>query len=304
MPSLVKEARRAADDCDCILYRVAQLESFLVYIFNKKKKTPFALEVVNDPSAWNMNFFVKMISCHYLKSMCIRANGVAYVTKEYLQKKYPQKSQNAFSASYSTVDIESKYIVPYQEYSVKQNFRLVHVANLIDGFDKGHDTVLSVIRCLVCDGYNTEIVFVGDGPGTDTFKQMAKEFGIDDHVFFTGRITNKDDYMNCLKESDAFIFPSHTEGLPRVIIEAMASGLPCIASPVGGTSELIDDWCLVDYNNVNGYVEAIKKLIHDTDLYNKTRKRNIEKSKEFAREVLTAKRNLFYQELNNSVKEK
>ena len=64
-----------------------------------------------------------------------------------------------------------------------------------------------------------------------------------------------------LKKNDVFIFPSKSEGLPRAVIEAMAVGLPCLSTPVGGIPELIDEEYLFDPLDEMGFTNAIKRFL-------------------------------------------
>lgn len=80
------QAVKSRKGCSCTIYRVAQLESFLVYFFSARKR-PFALEVVNDPESWSStNVVLKSITTRVLRHMCRTADGVSYVTEQYLQK--------------------------------------------------------------------------------------------------------------------------------------------------------------------------------------------------------------------------
>lgn len=303
LATLIRQASRAKAGCDCTIYRVAQLESFLVYGLSLRKR-PFALEVVNDPQSWaSTGGVVKKFTIFMLKYMCKHANGVSYVTESYLQKKYPfSEKRTVFTSHYSSIELNKESIGDIKSWAKDRTFKLVHVANVIDGVGKGHDTVLHCLKQLIVKGYNVEVDFIGEGPGVERYKELAKTLEVSDSVHFTGRISDKATYMKYLTEHDALIFPSHSEGLPRVVIEAMACGLPCVASPVGGTPELIDDWCLVDYDDISGYVSTIIKLIDDPALYYNTSKKNILKAKEFESDALTLRRSQFYTNLKGLCK--
>jgi Glycosyltransferase len=82
--------------------------------------------------------------------------------------------------------------------------------------------------------------------------QQAHSLGLDRSVIFTGSTTDTAPY---LRAADAFVLPSRTEGMPVALLEAMACGLPCIATRVGGSAELIDD-------EQNGRLIAPEMLMH------------------------------------------
>jgi len=89
------------------------------------------------------------------------------------------------------------------------------------------------------------LMFVGDGPLRQDLEKDAAEIGLFDSIHFLGR---KDNIVEIYRSIDIFVLPSiGSEGMPRVILEAMAAGVPCIGTKVGGTPEVI---C----NNDTGYV--------------------------------------------------
>lgn len=84
---------------------------------------------------------------------------------------------------------------------------------------------------------NARLVFVGDGQDRERLEAHAAATGCADSVTFLG---NRRDVPELLAAMDLFAFPSHFEGLPGAVIEAMAAGLPIVATPVDGTAELLD----------------------------------------------------------------
>jgi len=83
-----------------------------------------------------------------------------------------------------------------------------------------------------------ELVLVGDGPERDGLERRATELGCRESVHFLG---TRDDVPELLALMDAFVFPSHFEGLPGALLEAMAAELPIVCTPVDGNSELVVD---------------------------------------------------------------
>lgn len=94
------------------------------------------------------------------------------------------------------------------------------------------------------DKKSYKMTFVGDGPTLAKNKALCERLNISDRVNFLGF---KENVISLLNQNDLFILSSHYEGLPYSIIEAMSTGLPIIASNVGGNNELVA-------NNVNGYL--------------------------------------------------
>jgi len=109
------------------------------------------------------------------------------------------------------------------------------VGRLIDR--KGHDELLDAWVTVSEAHPDAHLLVVGDGPRRAHLEARAGYLGIDESVHFAGL---RDDVPDLLATMDAFVFPSHYEGLPGALLEAMAAGLPCVATPVDGNSELLE----------------------------------------------------------------
>ena len=103
---------------------------------------------------------------------------------------------------------------------------------------KGFDVLLEAVSLLMPFSENTYVVIVGDGLDLNGLREHAEENNLTNRVRFLGR---RDDVPNLLTASTAFILSSRWEGMPNVVLEAMAAGLPVIATRVEGVSELIRD---------------------------------------------------------------
>ena len=103
-------------------------------------------------------------------------------------------------------------------------------------------------------------VICGRGPLMDAHKELAKELGVGDRVVLTGYRTDVADFY---KMADVFLFPSFREGLPVAVMEAMASGLPVVATKIRGSSDLVQQGALFDPTDVDGIAKAIETLRQD-----------------------------------------
>ena len=120
------------------------------------------------------------------------------------------------------------------EPSDSQRLRLITVARLVSW--KGVDGILRVLVGIpdVC------LTIVGDGPLDVSLRALADELGLNDRVTFAGR-RSPEDTLAFVRSSDVFVLNSTYEGLPHVILEALALGVPVIATAVGGTPEVVID---------------------------------------------------------------
>jgi glycosyltransferase involved in cell wall biosynthesis len=113
------------------------------------------------------------------------------------------------------------------------------------------------------------LVYVGKGDLEEDVKREASRTGVSDKVKFLGW---RDDIPEIMQILDVFVLPSLNEGMGRVLLEAMASGKPIVASNVGGIPDLVKDGqngFLVGPGDVNGLSIAIKRLIEDERLRGK-----------------------------------
>lgn len=104
---------------------------------------------------------------------------------------------------------------------------------------KGHFDLLEAWTTVTDARPDAHLVFVGDGPARPDLEQRLSELNCADSVHFLG---TRDDVPALLNAMDVFAFPSHFEGLPGAVIEAMAAGLPIVATPVDGNSDLLDQY--------------------------------------------------------------
>jgi glycosyltransferase involved in cell wall biosynthesis len=132
---------------------------------------------------------------------------------------------------------------------------------------KGHATLLNSVSLLRDAGVSPLMLVVGDGPERGAIEQQAQQLGLDaGHVRFLGA---RSDVDRILSAADFFVLPSDTEGLPLSVLEAMAHGLPIVASRVGGIPEIIenvDQGLLVPPGDPAALSEAIRRVVEDPAL--------------------------------------
>jgi len=132
---------------------------------------------------------------------------------------------------------------------------------------KGQRILLAASQRLRDQGTKHTLTFVGTGPDQTPLAEHAEHAGMD-HVRFTGGLDPagvKSEYS----KADLFILPSFAEGVPVVLMEAMASGVPVISTRITGIPELIEsgkEGLLVPPSDVDSLVEAIRRLLGDPGL--------------------------------------
>src|SRR5919202_2272133 len=116
--------------------------------------------------------------------------------------------------------------------------RLLAVGRLVAV--KGHGVLVEAVARLVRDGLEVVATVVGEGPRRAGLEALARDFGVAERIRFTGAV-GQDDIRRFYAEADVFCLPSFAEGLPAVLLEAMASGVPVVASRITGIPELVED---------------------------------------------------------------
>jgi hypothetical protein len=116
--------------------------------------------------------------------------------------------------------------------------RLAWAGRLARG--KGLEALLPAVAELagVVAPRRVELTLIGDGPAGPELRAIAGRLGLDRATRFTGYIAERRPYLDMLATADAFVFPSEAEGFPKVILDAMAVGLPVFARPAGSLAQL------------------------------------------------------------------
>ncbi|MGH2703115.1 MAG: glycosyltransferase family 4 protein, partial [Actinomycetota bacterium] len=117
---------------------------------------------------------------------------------------------------------------------VSHPFSIVTSSRLV-----AHKRVDGILRA-VAQIPQATLVVIGDGPEFLRLRTMARELKIESRVRFVGKLS-ADEAMATVEQSDVFVLNSTYEGMPHVVIEAMALGVPVVATSVGGTSEVVTD---------------------------------------------------------------
>lgn len=128
---------------------------------------------------------------------------------------------------------------------------------------KGHRYLVDAIAPIIAENPHLHVLFAGDGQLREPLQQQVREAGLEKHIHFLG---NRQDVPDLLAASDYFVLPSLWEGLPMALIEAMASGLPVVATQVSGSQQVVvsgESGILVPPGDSEQLRQAISSLIFD-----------------------------------------
>jgi sugar transferase (PEP-CTERM/EpsH1 system associated) len=161
-----------------------------------------------------------------------------------------------FDLSRNGVDYKARLDLPPSAVAFGTVGRLVPV--------KAYPILLKASKLVFKEFPHAYLLIVGEGPLYDDLTQMAREYNMVDRVRFLGW---RQDVPEILRALDLYVLASESEGMSNTILEAMASGLPVVATAVGGNPELVADGetgLLVPPNHPRALAAAITKLLQDS----------------------------------------
>ena len=145
--------------------------------------------------------------------------------------------------------------------------------------EKGHALLLEAIASLLSQTYSVRLHIVGDGPDRKWLENYANQLGISAHVVFEGWVDSQ--RLTALySQTDVFVLPSLAEGIPMVLMEAMALEIPCVAPRISGIPELIEhgvDGLLFAVADVDELCQAVRTFLDSAELRNGIGKKAREK---------------------------
>lgn len=227
-----------------------------------------------------------------LKQECAGATAAAYVTKEALQRRYPCPN---FSVGISDVQLPDEALVsqPRPLRKVISTCTLIFVGTMAQLY-KAPDVLIEAVAICVQDGLDIKLVLVGDGQYRAELEARCARLGLTQRVVFQGLLPSSEAVREQLDRADIFVLPSHQEGLPKAMVEAMARALPCIGSTVGGIPELLPPEDMVHPGDVAALASKIRELATNPERMAQMSARNLQKAKDYTDEVLSKQRNEFY----------
>ena len=216
--------------------------------------------IFSEHSVYNRRRSLKVykpIDCfvysRYDKIICV-SNQVKLVLNAYIQG-----TKNKSVVIKNAIPIDSNFL------EIPKIYDVLFVGRLEDA--KGVDVLIKAIAILK-QKFNLQIkvAILGDGSKRVYLENLSKQLGVDNEIAFLGV---QKDVQSFMASSKIFVLPSRWEGLPMVILEAMANRLPIIATPVGGITEIINDGVdgiLVEPENPELLADKIYLLLNNENL--------------------------------------
>ena len=294
------------------ILRLPGIVSNVALPFLLLRRKVFGVELVGDPQSvfseggvgGRFSKYYKYVFTIATRLACRYAKAVAYVTKYTMQRRYPA-SPRAYTTFYSSIDLPSELIVPGRligMYAEDRSFKLF-MAGTMEQRYKGFDTMIRAMERIVASGYRANLVLAGDGDLKSELEQLVKTLGLSNSIVFLGKIS-REQVLREMDSADMFVIPSRTEGLPRVLIEAMARGLPSVGTNVGGIPELLASEYLVEREDYISLANLICRLIDDCVQRKNMSSDNILIAHGYEANALRKRRLAFYEYLASLIGEK
>jgi phosphatidyl-myo-inositol dimannoside synthase len=316
---LARITKTAADATRVAIVRLPSPIGTLVVREMCRRRRPYGVEVVADP----YDIFARGVVSHparpiiqwkmvkELRRSCECAVGVAYVTRSALQRRYPCGGKqlsvlsgecNAsatriglpLTTTYSSVELPPDAFVSTTMAKCSNEFRIVTVGTFEQMY-KGHDVLLKAVANAVAEGADLTVTLVGDGHYLPEMRSLAERLGLGGRACFPGHLSPRAAVQRELDKAQLFVLASRTEGLPRALIEAMARGLPAVASTVGGIPELLRTQDLVKPGDVDGLTQRILEFYRSPTRRAEAGARNLLEAEQYSAAVLRDRRDAFYE---------
>lgn len=182
--------------------------------------------------------------------------------------------------------VELSHCMPKETYAAGETVDILHVGRF--DYPKNHGGLLRAFRILLDRCPRCRLHLVGDGELRPQLEALAEELKITDSVRFHGMQENVYPYLH---NADIFVLPSLYEGIPMTVIEAMGTGLPIVATKVGGVPDLLrseENGILVSCEEA-AVADALERLVKDPTLRERIGKQAKEDSTAFSAGTMAAR---------------
>jgi phosphatidylinositol alpha-1,6-mannosyltransferase len=273
----------------------------------------FGLEVVGDPfdvfSRGSVRHPLRILFRHWLtaqlRRQCRQASAIAYVTRRRLQARYPPRGGPSpqFVTWCTSSDLHASVLAPRPRDSetFRSPFQLVTVASLEQPY-KGVDVLIRAVDACRRQELDLSLTVVGDGRKRPALEALTQKLSLSRYVSFAGSVT-PEEVLTHLDASHLFVLASRTEGLPQAMIEAMARGLPCVGSDVGGIPELLDEAYLVPVGSASALAGKLADVLSAPKTLAAASARNLATARQYSSDVVGPQREAFHEAVRKATLE-
>ncbi len=269
----------AVQEADVVFLRIPAMNAFFVFILAKICKKSVVCYVVGDEVGVvkegkkyrGLSRFAALAIAHlhsFLYKQIIRFSQVSFFLNRKIQSNLTKRKSNSYFIF--TNLIRKDEVCTKKSLSMHRPIRLLYVGRL--SHEKGIEYLLRAVKILVSQDVKFKLSVCGDGPDREMATHLCDVLKLKNHVDMLGHMRRGVNLNKVYKSSDVFILPSLSEGVPKVLLEAMAQGLPIISTNVGGIPDVIknnENGILVPSKSAEAIADAINLVLRDDSLRKK-----------------------------------
>lgn len=226
----------------------------------------------------------RFINGYYFKHSNVVPVALSKQIHKTVADEYSLKSEN-IPIVLNGIDLSK--CMPKTDYIIQDKFKILHIGRFYE--QKNHIGLLKAFKIFYDRHNDSELWLIGDGEKKAEIENYVKENGLEVSVKFLG---SQDYVYGYLHNADIFTLPSNYEGIPITIIEAMGTGLPIVATAVGGVQDMLDeDFAQLVPVDTMAIADAFEKYYLSYDLRKNNGEKALQKVKQFSSEIM-AKRYL------------
>jgi glycosyltransferase involved in cell wall biosynthesis len=234
------------------------------------------------PGPWGR--VLRLVMSQSMSTLCRRAEIVRYVTRQTLQHRYPP---GPTTLTFGATDVGDLRRGQVRSLPRDRRVRILTVASLEQPY-KGVAELIRAVAMLVDGGHDVELRVAGTGRQRELLERLGAQ-ELADRIHFMGHLS-REDLDEAYEHADCFVLASWTEGLPRGLLEAMASGLPCVATAVGGVPELLEPDRMVPPRRPEALAAALEDLLADPLRWQRSSETNLRTADQVGAEALLVDR--------------
>lgn len=227
------------------------LLAFIAVVLSMKYKLPHYHFEHGSTFVKDGNFIIRFFAyvfdqtfARYILKNAKQVFPISEGVRAFLNEHYPRTTLGP--TLYNAYDFKQP---EFKQRDKPNRLKILFVGRIVRG--KGVYELVDALKIVKSRKIPFSVKFIGEGTELTKLKQYSSSIGLEGDILFTGRLEYEKTQLE-YKNSDIFVNPSYSEGLPTTVLEAIGNNLCVVATDVGGTSEIIPTELLVPANQING----------------------------------------------------
>jgi len=257
-----------------------------IFFINKKRIIHFVgdpIDVIkNNPnfSRFKKNILLFFFKFEYLTYIWACKKATVFTNGHHIANRLKKYKINPIPLISSTLIKQDFYLNAEKE--ITESPKLLYVGGLRTA--KGVETIILAFYKIIKKYPNAKLTITGEGEFEKELKSIVARKKLNSQINFLGHVDSRERLNRLYRSHDIFLFASLSEGSPRVILEAMANGLPVISTPVGSLPIIFEnekEIIFANFRNENNFFEGVDQLIQNKKLYQKLKLNAFKKVQEY-----------------------